>query len=85
MEMVLFFHLQCISRQYQVSEQLGFLARDWDGDWDGVLPNTSGSSGLFQLLDGVRVQSSSWILVPGLCSSRLLDLVAIDMKTVAMN
>ena len=59
----------------------------WRQEWwlDGVLPNTSGFSGLFWLPDGVRVLPSSWILVPGLCSSRSLYLVAIDMKTVAMN
>ena len=77
--------ITCISSQYQVSGQLGFLTGDWDGDQDGVLPNTSGSLGPFWLLGGVRVWPSSWILVPGFCSSRSLDLVAIDTKTVAMN
>ena len=33
----------CIPKQYQVSGQsgIGFLARDWDGECDGVLPNAS--------------------------------------------
>ena len=33
----------------------------------------------------VRVWPSFWILVPGFCSSRSLDLVAIGMKIVAVN
>ena len=75
----------CISRQYQVSGQLGFLTGDWDSDQDGVFPNGSGSSGPFQLLGGVRAWPSFWILVPGFFSSRSLNMVAIDMKTVAVN
>ena len=75
----------CIYRQYWVSGQLGFLTRNWDGDQDGVLPNASGSSGPFQPLGWVRVWPSFWILVPGFCSSRSLNLVAIEMKTVAVN
>ena len=51
----------------------------------GALSNASGSSGLFWPLGGVRVWPSFWILVPGFCSSRLLNLVAIDTKTEAMN
>ena len=70
----------CISRQYQVSGWSGFLARDWYGDQDGVLPNASGSSWLFQPFGGVRVWPSSLILVPGFCSSRSLDLVATNTK-----
>ena len=31
--------ITCIPRQYRVSGWLGFLARDWDSDWDGALPN----------------------------------------------
>ena len=74
-----------ISRQYQVSGQSGFLTGDWDGDWDGVLPTASGSSRPFQPLGGVRVWPSFWILVPGFCLSRSLNLAAIDLKTVAVN
>ena len=49
--------ITCISKQYQVSGQLGvgFLAGDWDGEWEGVLQNTYVSSGPFQLLSGIRV------------------------------
>ena len=54
--------ITCISRQCGVSGQLGFLASDWVGDWDGSLPNASGSSGPFQPLGGVRVWPSFWIL-----------------------
>ena len=88
---VLLSHLQCrlpcISKQYWVSGKsgVGFLAGDWDGEHDGALPNSSKSSGPFWPLGGVRVWPSGWILIPGFWSSRLLDLVATDMKTVAMN
>ena len=75
----------CFSRQYQLSGQLGFPTRDWDGDWDRVLPNASEFSGLFWLLGGVRVWPSLWIFIPGFCLSSSLDLAAIDMKTVTVN
>ena len=75
--------ITCISKQHQVLgwSGVGFLARDWDG----ALPNASGSSRPFQLLCGVRMWLSVWILIPGFWSSRLLNLAAIDTKTVAMN
>ena len=77
----------CISKQYQVSGQsgVGFFPEDQDGDWDGAFPNASGSSGPLQLLGGVRVWPSVWILSPDFWSSRLLNLAAIDTKTVAVN
>ena len=77
----------CTSKQYCVSGQsgVGFLARDWDGDHDGVLPNGSESSGPFWLLGGARVWPLVWILIPDFWSSRSLSLAAIDTKTVAMN
>ena len=77
----------CISKQYQVSSQscVGFLAGDWDGECNGVLPNASGSSGPFQLLGVVRLWPSVWILTPGFWSSKSLNLAAIDMKTGAVN
>ena len=77
----------CISKQYWVSGQsgVGFLTRDQDEECDGVLPNASGSSGLFLMFVGVRVLPSICILTSGFKSSRLLNLVAIDTKTVVMN
>ena len=79
--------ITCISKQYKVSGQLGvgFLARDWDGECDGALPNTSGSYRPFQPLVGVRMWPSVWILISEFKLSRSLDLVAIDMKTLVMN
>ena len=79
--------ITCISKQYEVLgwSGVGFLARDWDRERDGALPNTSGSSRPFQLLVWVRVWPSVWILVSGFKSSRSFDLVAIDTKTVVMN
>ena len=41
---------------------VSFLARDWDGEREGMLPNTSVSSGPFQPLGGVRVWPSVWML-----------------------
>ena len=79
--------ITCISKQYRVSgwSGVGFLARDWDGECDGVFPNASGSSGPFQPHVGVRVWPSVRMLISGFKSSRSLDLVAIDTKTVVMN
>ena len=89
MEVVLLFHLWWRSPVFpgNTKSQGGqvSLTGDWDGDQDGVLPNVFGSSGPFQQHGGVRMWPSFWILVPGFCSSRPLDLVAIDMKTVAVN
>ena len=50
--------ITCISRKYQVSWQFGFLTRDWEGEWDGTLPNAPGSSGPFWLFGEVRVWPS---------------------------
>ena len=55
------------------------------GNVMGVLPNASGSSWPPQPFVGVMVWPSVWILTSGSKSSRLLDLVAIDMKTVVVN
>ena len=79
--------ITCISKQYRVSGHsgVGFLDRDGDGEHDGVLPTTSVSSRSFQLLIGVRVWPSVWILISGFKSSRSLNLVAIDTKTLVVN
>ena len=37
---------------------------EMDGEWEGVLPNASVSSGLFWPFGGVRVWPSIWILTP---------------------
>ena len=68
----------CISKQYQDTGQsgVGFLAGDWDGECNGVLPNASGSSGSFQPTGGVRVWPSVCILTPGFWPSRSLYLAA---------
>ena len=48
---VLLSHLQWKSLVFpNNTESLGSLARDWDGEHDGVLPNASGSSEPFQML-----------------------------------
>ena len=52
---------------------------------EGELPNAPISSQSFQLLDGMSVWPSMWRLAPGVLSSKLLDLVAIDTIVVAMN
>ena len=76
-----------IPRQYWVSGQPGnsCLAGDWDGEWEGALPDAPVSSRPFWLLGGVRVQTSVWRLAPDIWSSKSLDLVAIDMTVVVMN
>ena len=58
-------NVTCISKQYMSLRPVSFLAGDWDGEYDGVLPNASRSSGPFWLLGGVRVWPSVWILTPG--------------------
>ena len=77
----------CISKQYQVSGQsgAGVLPGDWDRQYDGALLNSSGSSGPFWPTVGVRVWPSVQILVSGSKSFLLLDLAAIDMKTVVVD
>ena len=52
--------ITCISKQYQVSGWSGVClpAGDWDGEWDGTLPDASHSLGPFQPFSGVRVWSS---------------------------
>ena len=49
--------ITCIFKQYQASDWsgVGFLASDWDGECDGVLPNASVSSGPFWPLGGVTL------------------------------
>ena len=80
-------NVTCIPRQCLVLGQPGdgFLARDQDSKWEGALPNASISSGSFQSLDGMGVWPSVWMLAPDVWSSKLLDLVAIDVIVVAMN
>ena len=58
--------VKIIYKQYQVSGQSGvcFLARDWDGEWEGVFPIASVSSGPFWPLGGVRVWPLVWTLTP---------------------
>ena len=51
--------ITCISKQYQVSGQSGFLAGDWDDDWDWALLNTSGFLGPFWLGHSIR-QPLTW-------------------------
>ena len=63
----------------------GFLARDQDEKWEGVLPNAPISSGSLQPPDGLGIWPLIWWLAPNVQSSELLDLVAIDMIVVAMN
>ena len=74
--------IPCVSKQYRVSGQLGFgfLTTDCDGEHDGVLPNTSVSSGPFWPPGGVRVGPSVWILAPDFWSSKLLDLWTLTQK-----
>ena len=76
-----------IPRQYWVSGQPGnsHLSRDWDGEWEGVLPEAPISSRPFWPLGDVMVQPSIWRLAPDIWSSRPFDLVAIDMPVVVMN
>ena len=77
----------CICKQYPVSGQsgVGFLAGHQDGECDGALSNASGFSWRFQPFVSVRVWPPIWILISGFKLSKLLNLVAIDTKTVVMN
>ena len=63
----------------------GFLARDQDGEQEGVLPNAPISSGSFLPPDGLGIWPSVGRLAPNVWSSELLDLVDIDMIVVAVN
>ena len=56
--------ITCIPKQYQVSGWLGvgFLTRDWDGEYHGVLQNASVSSGPFWPFGDVRVWPPVWML-----------------------
>ena len=76
-----------IPKQYLVLGQLGGspLAGDQDGEWEGELPDTPISSGPFQCGDSTPAWPSVWRLALDIQSSRLLDLVAIDMIVVAVN
>ena len=47
-----------------------------------MLPSLKGS---FELWDGMATWPSTWRLAPDVWSSKLLDLVAIDMMVVAVN
>ena len=80
-------NVMCIPRQCLMLGQPGngFLAGDQDSKWEGVLPNAPISSESFQPLDGMGVWPSLWRLAPDVQSSKLLDLVAIDITVVAMN
>ena len=79
--------ITCISKQYRVSGQSGvcFFARDWDGEWDEVLPNASVSSRPFWPLGGVRAGPSVWATTPDFWSSRSLDLVAINTEVLTIS
>ena len=79
--------ITCISKQYQVPgwSGVGFLTGDRDGEHDVVLPNASVSSGPCWLLSGVKVWPPIWILAPVFWLSKLLDLMAVDSETVAVN
>ena len=77
----------CIPRQYQVSGPPGdgCLSGDWDGEWEGALPDASISFRPFWPLGDVGVWPSIWRLVPDIWPSKSLDLVAIDTPVVVMN
>ena len=76
-----------VPRQYWVSGWPGnsCLTGDWDGEWEGALPNTPVSSRSFRLLGGMRVWPSVRRLAPDIWSSKSLDLAAIDRTVVVMN
>ena len=78
-----------MSKQYWVSGWSGIflLTGDWDGVWDGALPDASISLGPFLPFGGVRVCPSVCMVTPDVWSSRFLDQVAIDaeMLTVSWN
>ena len=80
-------NVMCIPKQYLVLGWLGSspLAGDQDGKWEGELPITPISSGSFHHWVSMSAWPSVWRLAPDLQSSKLLDLVAIDMIVVAMN
>ena len=77
----------CIPRQCLVLGWLGsgLLAGDKGDKWMGELPNAPISSESFQLWDGMSMWPSIWRLAPDIWSSKLLDLVAIDMIVLGMS
>ena len=82
-----FVNVTCISKQCLVLGQLNgsLLAGDQDGKWEGELPDTSNSCRSFALWDGMSAWPSIWRLAPDILFPRSLNLVAIDMKLVAVN
>ena len=77
----------CIPRQYQVLGQPGdsYLSGDWDGEWEGALPDAPVSSRPFWPLGDVGVQPLMWRLAPDIQLSNLLDLAAINTIVVVMS
>ena len=77
----------CIPKQHWVPGGPGdrYLSGDLHGEWEGTLPDAPISSGPSQPLGDMGVWPSIWRLAPDVQSSKLLDLVAIDVKVVAMN
>ena len=75
------------SRQYLVLgwPEGSLLAGDQDSKWEGKLPEASDSCWSSALWDGTSTWPSIWRLAPDVLSPRSLDLVAIDMKLVAVN
>ena len=76
-----------ISKQCQVSGQPGIcpFARNWDGEWDGALPDAFISSRPFQLFFGVRVWPSIWMITPDFWLSRSLDWAANNAEMLAVS
>ena len=58
---------------------------EWDGEWEGALPDAPVSSRPFQPFGDVRVWPSIWRLAPDIWSYKSLDLVAIVMTVMVMN
>ena len=76
-----------ISRQYFILGQLdsGLQAGDQDGEREEELYSSSSSHRSFSLWDGTSAWPSVWRLAPDVLSTRALNLVAIDMKLVAVS
>ena len=64
---------------------IGLLAKDQDGKWEGELSNASSFHRSFALWGGMSMWPSVWRLAPDVSSTRSLDLAAMDMKLVAVN
>ena len=77
----------CISKQYFMLGQLdgGLLAGDHNSKQEGELSSSSDSHRSFAPWVGSSIWPSAWRLAPDVSSARSLNLVAIDMKLVAVN